>query len=209
MDKTKRNNRDDDGFHLNEPAPLVAEPRRQSIIVEDAQFAQIRRREQLNKILLVHDPDGSREPLEPNDMALVRQIAREATLTNQVPALRRNAILMLAESLSHENLELMAELALTGEDFYVRSHAMLALGRTGLKIAAPLLRDGLKAEEFHERQAAEAGLLAISRKTGPGTVRVLLEHEKDEVIREVLGRILVRLNQQCPPGKADQQTSSR
>jgi HEAT repeat protein len=210
MANSKRKPVKRDGFRLNEPvARISGGERRTSILAKGAQFAQIRRRQQLNQILLVHDPDSSRKPIGLRDMAIVRQIAMEGPAANQVPVLRRNAILALAESTSHENLDLLAELALAGEDFYVRSNALLALGRTGLKVVVPLLRDGLKAEESHERQAAEVGLAALGRKTGHGVLRAVFENERDEKIREVLSRILIRLDEQRGVKERNQETSSR
>jgi HEAT repeats len=210
MAKSKHKALRRDEFRLNEPSVRIpGGVRRSSVRVKGAQMTEVRRREQLNQILLVHDPDGSRKPINVRDMAIVRQIATEGVSTNQVPALRRNAILALGESPSRENLELLADLALAGEDFYVRSHALLALGRTGLKVVAPLLRDALKAEESHERQAAEAGLLALASKTGHGVLRVVFEAEKDERARSALDRILSRLDQQKGVKEGTQQTSSR
>jgi HEAT repeat protein len=210
MANTKRKPVKQDGFRLNEPkVRILGGERRSSVLAKGAQFAEIRRRQKLNQILLLHDPDGSAKPLGLRDMAIVRQIATEGPAANQVPALRRNAIFALSESISRENLELLAELALFGEDFYVRSNALLALGRTGLKVAAPLLRDGLKAEEFHERQAAEVGLAALGRKAGIGFLRGVLENQGDERTSEVLARILVRLTEQRGVKERTQETSSR
>lgn len=210
MAKSKNKPLKRDGFRLNEPAArLDGGIRRSSIRVAGAQLAQIRRREQLNQILLVHDPDRAQKPITLRDMAIVRQIATEGATTNQVPALRRNAILALAESTSPENLDLLAELALAGEDFYVRSNALVALGRTGLKVVAPLLRDALKAEESYERQAAETGLLALGRKGGRGVLRLVLENEKDGSAKSVLDRILGRLDRKGGVKEKIQETSSR
>jgi hypothetical protein len=199
-----------DGFRLNEPAtPVAGGSRRPSLLLNHSKFLLVRQRERLNRILIIHDSDGPQPTFSLNDMAIVRQIAREGALANHVPALRRNAMLVLAGLPSPENLELLTELALGGEDFYVRGHAMLALGQLGWIIVAPLLRDGLKAKELFERQAAEAGLLALGRENGPSVLRAILETEKDKGTREALDRILARLGEQRLAPKTKQRVSSK
>jgi HEAT repeat protein len=179
-----------DPFRLNEPVPGVAGgSRRTSIIVRDKQFADIRARERLQRVLLWHDPDGARPTLSARDTRLLRRIAVENPQTNHAPMIRRSAMALLALSPTTEDLELLSELALAGEDFYVRSHALLALGTTGLKVVAPLLRDAMRATESTERQAAEAALKILARRTGPSTLRFLLETERDEQTRTSLERI--------------------
>ena len=116
--------------------------------MKDAAFAGIRDRERLYGILLQHDPDGTLPQFTARDMSILRQIATEGPLTNHVPEIRRRAIILLANSPTPENLELLGDLAIAGEDFYVRSYALLALGQTGLKLTAPLLCDALSATEF-------------------------------------------------------------
>jgi HEAT repeat protein len=159
--------------------------------------------------LIVHDVDGPSPAFSKSDIAILRQVAQQGVLANHVPALRRNAMLALAESPSSESIGLLTELALVGEDFYTRGHAMLALGQIGWTIVAPLLRNGLRAEELFERNAAEAGLLSIARKNGPSVLRAILETEKDKGTRVALQRILGRLEKQRPPGKLKKHISSK
>src|SRR5438874_2250927 len=143
-----------DPFRLNEPRPRIAGgPSRPSLLLKDGAFALIRARARLERLLLQHDPEGRQISLTSRDMGLLRQMATEGSVTNHVPAIRRGAILMLGTSPKPENLELLTELAISGEDFYVRSHALLALGRTGLTLAAPLLRDALGSRAREERLA--------------------------------------------------------
>ena len=130
-----------DPFRLNEPVARIAGgTRRTSVAQRGVQFADIRARERLQRILLRHDPDGAVPKLSARDMGLLRQIATEGALANHAPMIRRSAIVLLGTSPTAENLELLAELALAGEDFYVRSHALLALASTGLKVVAPFVK---------------------------------------------------------------------
>jgi hypothetical protein len=62
-----------------------------------------------------------------------------------------------------------------GEDFYVRGHALVALGNTGLSLAGPFLRDRLAASEPTERQSAGTGLRLLARKAGPALWAFLAE----------------------------------
>ena len=183
-----------DPFRLNEPGPRIAGgARRPSVLVADRAFARIRERARLERLLLQHDPDGSHQELSVRDMSLLRQIATEGAVTNQVPAIRRGAILLLGASPTRENLELLTELAVSGEDLYVRSHALLALGRTGLKLAAPLLRDALRSDERLERQAAETALRLLAARAGPAIVAATRQGERDAEVREALRRIIAAL----------------
>jgi hypothetical protein len=198
-----------DPFRLNEPvARIEGGVRRASIVAWNRAFASIRARERLYSVLLRHDPDGISPRLSAPDMDILRQIATEGASANHVPVIRRNAILLLATSLTLDNLKLLAELALAGEDFYVRSHALLALGETGLELVAPLLRDALRAEEATERQAAAAGLRALAHRSGPGILRVLREKERDGATRISLDRILHALSEP-PKQRARPRTTSR
>jgi len=106
------------------------------------------------------------------------------------PALRAGAIHYLAKHATAENLNLLAHLAQDGEDFYVRSHALVALGRTGLGVVAPLLAGRLTAVERTERLAAEHGLAALAQAAGLATVRTALRADAQ---REPLGRIEARV----------------
>ena len=126
-------------------------------------------------------------------MALLRQMASEGAVTNHVPAIRRGAILLLAGSPTSENLALLTELAVSGEDVYARSHALVALGRTGLTLAAPLLRDALRSEDDQERRAAEVGLRLLGGRAGPAIVAALRQNERDAAVRDALGRVIAAL----------------
>lgn len=183
-----------DPYRLNETRPRIAGGvRRPSVLIADRAFARIRERARLERLLLQHDPDGSQQELSVRDMSLLRQIATEGAVTNQVPAIRRGAILLLGTTPTPENLELLTELAVSGEDVYVRSHALIALGRTGLKLAAALLRDALRSDERLERQAAETALRLLGARVGPAIVAAMRQGERDAEVRRALGHVLAAL----------------
>lgn len=156
----------------------------------------MRRRERLNELLLAHDPDDAEQALaeiSDEDQSVLRQIAREGAITGVAPRLRQNAIATIAHFPSQENLNLLAELAQYGEDFYVRSHALIALGQTGVALAAPILRDRLAAEEPLEVAAAERGLEALGQRTGADVIRATFANESRKAIAERGKRLVERL----------------
>jgi len=209
MAKTERAGRKrGDGFLLNEPANRIAGgTSRPSLILKDPRFAAIRRRQRLNAVLTFHDPDKAAPEIRATDIPLLALAAREGVSTNQVPALRRNAILALSRWPSVENLALLSELAQLGEDFYTRGHALIALGLTGVSLSAPLLASAMRARDAYERDAAAAGLLLLARKLGPGVVRALQHTEKDKKIGAALEKVLQRLEK--VRAKRQRQISSR
>src|SRR5207248_2146417 len=101
-------------------------------------FPAVALRERLDRLLLFHDlepPTANLERLSEEDLAQLRQIAVEGVMANQPPALRYQAILLLGRYPSVQNLNLLEQLARYGEDEYVRSHALTALGATEVSMA--------------------------------------------------------------------------
>lgn len=210
MSRTRRGARtQSDGFILNEPANrIVGGSSRASLILKDPRFAAIRRRQRLNAVLTFHDPDSTGQEIRSTDIPLLGLAAREGIMTNYVPASRRNAILALSRWPSVENLALLNELAQLGEDFYARGHALIALGLSGVSLAAPLLVSGMRARDAYERDAAAAGLLMLARKLGPGVVRSLRHTEKNKRVRAALEKVLLRL-EKARVGRRRQTSSKR
>ena len=170
-----------DGFVLNEPArSILGGPRRKSVLVNRKEFPIIARRELVNQLLLQHDLEKPTAALTGVDLDLLRLmlIALEGAITNQIPAIRYHAILQLGLHPNAGNLNLLEELGRHGEDVYVRSYALLALGRTGLKLAGPTLRDGLAAAQPLMQAAAARALTALGRATEPGVLHHLAQGER-------------------------------
>ncbi len=184
-------------FKLNEPAPRVpGGARRKSTRVPRGGLALVRRRERLNELLQAHDPEDAERALAEitdEDQPLLRQIAREGAITGVTPRLRQNAIAALARFPTQDNVNLLTELAQHGEDFYIRGHALVALGHTGLALAAPVLRERLGASEPFEVLAAERGLEALARSAGPEVVRAAFAGESRKAIAERGRQLLERL----------------
>ncbi|MDP9232405.1 MAG: HEAT repeat domain-containing protein [Actinomycetota bacterium] len=193
-DDDSRKKRRQTEFKLNEPATRIpGGARRKSTRIPRGGLRPVGRRERLNELLLAHDPEDAERALAEitdDDQSLLRQIAREGAITGVTPRLRQNAIAALARFPTQDNLNLLTELAQHGEDFYVRSHALVALGQTGVALAAPVLRERLGASEPLEVSAAERGLEALARSAGPEVVRAAFVGESRKAIAE-RGKLLI------------------
>jgi hypothetical protein len=158
--------------------------------VSGPEFSINRQRERLNRLLIAHDLEKPVATIRPADLAMIRQIALEGAITNQEPVLRRHAIFMLAQHPTAENMNALVDLATHGEDYYVRGHALQALGATGFHLAGPILREGLKYSSFFERRAAESGLLRLGQKIGPAALSAVFDGERDEYALQSFKRVL-------------------
>jgi hypothetical protein len=176
-------------YKLNEPSPKIpGGPTRRSVRIPGRRPPAIARRERLNELLRAHDPDTAQRwlaKITPSDYELLRQIAKEGVATGSSPSLRQNAIVALSRYATAENLNLLTELATQGEDVYVRSHALVALGRCGLALALPVLREGLAAADPMEAASAERGLEALTYTLG---AEILVTGFADEKRKAVLAR---------------------
>jgi hypothetical protein len=187
----------DDGFRLNEPAAKIpGGARRKSTRVPRGGLKLVARREQLNELLLAHDPkeaESAIQQMTEADHVLLRQIAREGAITGVSPRLRQNAIGVLGRFPTHDNVNFLAELAQHGEDFYVRSHALVALGNSGSALAAPILREALAAEEPLEVSSAERGFEALAGRVGIDVVRAAFAGETRKAIVARGEQLIARL----------------
>jgi HEAT repeat protein len=178
-----------DEYKLNEPkAKIPGGSTRASVRVDRENLGAVRDRERIEKVLTVHDLDGTRAPLslKEKDGPILRTIARETIASSVQPALRAKAIAGLAQFPNPENLNTLFELAAFGDDVYVRSHALIALGSTGLLASAGQLAKALRATENIERTAAAKGLWILAGKVGLSTVQALLPEERDRKLLRVL-----------------------
>jgi hypothetical protein len=192
-----------DEYRLNEPDPGIPGGReRKSVKVDRARVPDIARRERVSQLLVAHDPETVKknwEKLGEEDLALVRLIAREGALAGTPPAVRRNAIVLLGERPTGENLNVLEELARRGEDIYTRSAALVALGRTGLGAVAPILAEGLRAPDPIEATAAERGVIALGRSLGESGLRAVFHGDRRKAVLAGLERALKQLAQEGKP----------
>jgi HEAT repeat protein len=172
-------------FKLNEPKPEIpGGEKRASVRINREKLGAVAQRERIEKALAVHDHDGTPAslPLTEEDGPILRIMARETIASSLQPALRARAIAALTQYPGTENLNLLSELAASGDDVYVRSHALLALGSTGLLLAATPLAKALRSTEKIERTAAGKGLLLLALQAGHDAVEALLTNDRDRKV---------------------------
>jgi HEAT repeat protein len=143
-------------------------------MVDRSELPAIAARERVSALLRTHDlveAERAFDELTTADQPMVRLIARESAAFGTEPAVRYSAIAALAHTASAENLNLLTDLARFGEDFYIRGHAMLALGSAGTYAhLEPILR-GLNAEEPFERAAASKALGSLAQHSPAEALR--------------------------------------
>ena len=203
--------RDFDGFLLNEPARVIpGGSTRRSITVDRALVPIVARRERLNALLIVHDTLPPREApeLDEQDFALLRQIASEGVITGVLPAVRYQAIVHLGRFPSRENLNVAEELATSGEDHFVRAHALLALGHSGFTAVLPMLRDALMTKDRLERAAAISAIRRIARVDRAAVDR-LIAAETRKKLRAALERAATLPESERPRKQRNRRTARR
>jgi hypothetical protein len=144
-------------------------PRRKSLSDSQERLTAAARRALLKRLLPKHGADRAAgvPKLTDDELTLLRQLAREEADRDRSWALRCRAILQLAYYPTVENLNLLEELCRQGENAFVRSHALLALGNCGVRLAGAVLRAGLAADDLLEKTAAAKALDALARSAGP------------------------------------------
>jgi hypothetical protein len=185
-------------------------PRRRSVLVDRQQLPSIAARERVAALLRAHHvapDDTALSAIAEEDFALVRIIAQEGSASNIDPAIRYTAIAALARTCHRENLNLVAELAAFGEDFYVRGHAVLALGTTGLVMTLPIVAAHLDAQERFEQLAAERAVEALVRRNSPAAVRSFLAVVDNRQARTRIETIIDRVAEDARAAPSEPRTT--
>ena len=81
-------------------------------------------------------------------------------------------------------MNVLEGIARRGDDPYVRGAALVALGQTGLRMAAPILADGLNAADPVEAASAEHGVVALGRAIGEPALRAAFQDERRRAVLE-------------------------
>jgi HEAT repeat protein len=168
---------------------------RKSTRVDRGALAGVAARERVERLLLGHDFDAldrSLKEITEADYPVVRLIAQEGAATNLEPAIRYKAIAVLARWPQRENMNLLTDLTSFGEDFYVRGHALMALGTTGHYTALPAIARHIEAEERFEQLAARRAVEMLVRLTSAAGVRAHLRMIDDAKLRSRIAEIVER-----------------
>jgi hypothetical protein len=189
-------------FNLNEPAvKLKNGDKRPSVTVSAKDFPMRAQRDRINSLLMMHDTHTpARDKMSANDVALLQQIAYEGTISNNIPALRYNAVLQLANFASVDTINTISHIANYGEDQYLRGSALLALGRTGLEVAIPTLATAMADENVLISNAATKGMLAVVRTLGMDRVDKYFTANKGLDYSQ-LKKVKAALNRKAPTKK--------
>jgi HEAT repeat protein len=169
---------------------------RPSTFVDRSDFPELASRERVLSVLRARDAETREQGLkrlEEADLAIIRAIAQEGAAANAEPTVRYNAISALVQRSAAENLNLLTDLAEFGEDFYVRGHAVLALGAAGLNMALPLIAPHLLAEERFEQLAAQRAIGLVASYNSLESVRAYASRIQDAKLRPAFERTLDQL----------------
>jgi HEAT repeat protein len=156
-------------------APRHEEPlKRPSTLVDRLDLPGVRAREELTRLLRAHDPEAAAEYSErisAEHLPLLRQMARETPDGASDPVVRRHAIALLAKFPDPDAMNLLADLARFDRDPAVRGEALLGLGHSGVKLAAPILGAALASPDGVEAAAAAKAVRALAERVGGPSVR--------------------------------------
>ena len=150
-------------------------PKRPSTRVDKRRLPGVRAREELNRLLRTHDPETAaqaRAAIKPEQVPILRQIAREQPTGSGDPVVRKHAIALLGWFAGAEELNALTDLVHFDPDPSVRAAALISLGSTGMQLAAPILSGALASRDATEAAAAAKALTILARKVGPAAVRV-------------------------------------
>jgi HEAT repeat protein len=183
-------------FVLNEPLPKIKNGnKRKSIRVTAKEFPARAQRERLNGILLKHDLHTiDKNKLTAKDVDLLKQIAVEGTITNNIPALRYNAIIRLASFPTAETINTLSYLANHGEDYYIRSHAILALGECGIELSIPVIAKSMNDPNLLIHNSAKKALIKLVNKMGIERIQNYFTSDTS-LDYKIIEKILDRLHQ--------------
>src|SRR5262249_34882095 len=177
------------GAHRLEGVPMPTRTRmesgeatRPSTLVNRGLLPGVQEREQLNRLLRVHDPDpdqAGESEISPKYAPILRQIASEPSATGGEPVVRLRAIAWLGRFAAPDDMNALVALAQYDPDPNVRGAAVLSLGASGLQLAAPILAAALRSRDVVESVAASKALGALADRIGADRVLVSISSMGD------------------------------
>jgi HEAT repeat protein len=149
------------------------QPTRPSTLVNRRVLPVVQERENLNRLLRVHDPEvaaANRIEITTQHAPLLRQIALEGPHAGGDPGARKQAIAWLGRLAAPDDLNVLVQLAQFDPDAGVRSAALVSLGASGLQLAAPILAAALASRDAVEAVAAAKALYSLADRIGADPV---------------------------------------
>jgi len=159
-----------------------SEATRPSTLTNRRLLPGVREREELNRLLRVHDPDtGSANETEisAKHAPMLRQIASEVSQTGGDPGVRKRAIAWLGRFAAPEDLNTLVALAKYDPDPNIRGASVLSLGASGVQLATPVLAAALRSRDVVESVAAAKALGALADRIGADRVLASITSTRD------------------------------
>jgi HEAT repeat protein len=180
-------------FILNEPAKEIKHGlERESILVSREKYGQIAAREYCNMVLLNHCQNKDiMKMLKPELERVLHTICQETVTTGAHPMIRKKAIWALRHYCTTRSADVLADLAVNGEDEYVKSEAISSLGAYKMAFCAPLLIEALQDSSDMVKNAAQIGLKSIGTTTEGNKILITaMNKTKNSVLKKQLEEII-------------------
>ena len=128
-------------------------------------------REDVVRRLRIHDPHvGEPVRFTEDEFEVLRQIATETNVAAPDPWVRRHAIFHLGDEPTAANLDTLALVARSSPDVDARGEALMAMGRSGAAVGAPILAEALGASDPLEAEAAGRAVRELAARAGRSAV---------------------------------------
>lgn len=155
---------------------------RPSTVVDRRMLPGVQEREDLNRLLRVHDPEvaaANMAEITVKYAPLLRQIALEGPHAGGDPGARKQAIAWLGRFAAPDDLNVLVQLAQFDPDAGVRGAALVSLGASGVQLAAPILAAALASRDAVEAVAAAKALHSLADRIGADTLLASISSIRD------------------------------
>jgi HEAT repeat protein len=166
---------------------------RPSTLVNRRILPGVQEREDLNRLLRVHDPEvaeANRAEITAKHAPLLRQIALEGTHAGGDPGARKQAIAWLGRFAAPDDLNVLVKLAQFDPDPGVRGAALVSLGASGVQLAAPILAAALASRDSVEAVAAAKALYSLADRIGADSVLASISSIRDAGLSKLVTKAL-------------------
>jgi HEAT repeat protein len=120
---------------------------------------------------------------------LLRQIALEGQAAGE-PGTRKQAIALLGDFATPEDLNILVKLVQFVADPTVRSAALVSLGKSGTHLAAPILVAALASRDNVEAVAAAKALYSLADRIGSDSVLAIISSIQDAQLSKLAKKAL-------------------
>jgi len=164
---------------------------RPSTLVNRRILPGVQEREDLNRLLRVHDPEiaaANSAEITAKHAPMLRQIALEGSNAGGDPGARKHAIAWLGRFASPDDLNILVKLAQFDPDAGVRGAALISLGASGVQLAAPILAAALASRDALEAVAAAKALHSLADRIGTDPVLATISSIGDAGLSRLAGK---------------------